>query len=288
MAQKQREVSREIETEDDYLECLYEALIRPISLRASYTKLDTYRTCPRKFKYIYMDKLHEPPSEAMLIGSAVHSALETWVAVDGKDVGDLLDIFAASCEDKRLEGSISDEEEELARVMLYDYFEQLQTLDRSLIIGVEHMFELLIPGTRITGVIDRAMYLDDKKETVMIPDYKSGRNSITAAKAKTNWQMGIYTLAAKQLWPAKRYITELIYPRLNKTVSHEFTDEELNKIRSELIDTSTNIKLDSRFAPKGTPPICGYCGYNTICGWGKVQNRIWKGIVAKRERNKKK
>jgi CRISPR/Cas system-associated exonuclease Cas4 (RecB family) len=267
----------------DYLRPMYDLLGSSMAVRLSYTKLDTYRTCPRKYKFVYLDKKREPPSEAMLVGKAVHSALETWVAVEGKDVGDLLDIFTASVEAQRKEGEITEEEEELARTMLYDYFESISTIDVGLVIGIEEEFEMRLPGLIITGIIDRAEYLDESKEVVVITDYKSGRSSISQKNAPNNMQMAIYTLAGKQIWPAKRHITQLEYPRLSKVIKHEFTDEELAKHVAQIRELAANMRFDTRLKPAGTPPICGNCGYKYMCGgWGLKMDKMWQGIKKKR------
>lgn len=266
---------------------LYDTAQYAFAMRTSYSRLDVYKSCPRKFKLLHLEKAVELPSEALLVGKAVHSALETWVAVEGHDVGDLLDIFSVACDVQRESGHISEEEEELARVMLYDFYSKLEVLDKGLIVGVEHQFELYTSGVKIVGVIDRASYTDDSKKVLLISDYKSGRSSITQAQAKNNLQMAIYTMAAMQDFKAERYITELIYPRLNKSIKHEFTEDELAVHREDIRTTALDIKLDKRFKPTGTPPKCGYCGFNTICGTGKFQNKIWQGIVKKREANKK-
>lgn len=278
------EPRREEEREVSFDHLLYSALLRPLGVKLSYTRLDIYRTCPRKYKLIYLGREIEPPSEAMLVGKAVHSALETWVAEEGEDVGDLMDIFAAACEVQRALGKISEEEEESARAMLFDYYEQLSKVERSLVVGIEHEFELIIPGARITGVIDRAEYLEEEHRTLIVTDYKSGRRSITEKQAKNNTQMAIYTMAAQGIWPADNYITELVYPRLNKSVRYQFTADDLRRHIEEIKEIALAIKLDSRFAPKGTPPICGYCGFNEQCGWGKHQNKMWQRIQSKRER----
>jgi len=44
-----------------------------------WSKLDKYRTCPAQFKYVYIDKLKEPESEALKHGSEVHDGLETLI-----------------------------------------------------------------------------------------------------------------------------------------------------------------------------------------------------------------
>ena len=42
----------------------------------SYSSLSTYEQCPRKYKYIYVDKNREPESEAIRYGNELHKAAE--------------------------------------------------------------------------------------------------------------------------------------------------------------------------------------------------------------------
>jgi hypothetical protein len=46
----------------------------------SFSKINTWKTCPRQFKYRYIDKLPTQPRDmtALLKGSAVHSILENY------------------------------------------------------------------------------------------------------------------------------------------------------------------------------------------------------------------
>jgi hypothetical protein len=120
----------------------------------------------------------------------------------------------------------------------------------------------------------------------MVVTHNSGRYSISPGQAKKSLQMGLYTLAARATWPAKRYITELVYPRLKKSIKHEFTEEELDVLRAEAVEISTNMRFDDRFKPSGMMFTCFNCAYVTQCGWGKRQKQIAEKVNAKRERAK--
>jgi DNA helicase-2/ATP-dependent DNA helicase PcrA len=273
----------EIGWEKERVEAAHELvgmLRKPYALRVSYTKLDTYRTCPRKFKYIYVDRQESIPSEKMLIGQVVHSTLETWVAEKGEDLGDLMDIYAGALVTWRKEGPISDEEEELARQMLIDYYDHLSAIDKTQVVAVEQPFELYIDNVCITGVIDRVE--QDKSNVVTITDYKTGRSSMTQAQAKKSLQGAIYTMAAKDMWDPPSVIMEFSYPRLKKSVIHEFSPADLQDHRDAIKESATNMRLDHGLRPSGTPPICGNCSFKYDCGWGKRMNAIWQGILRKR------
>jgi putative RecB family exonuclease len=229
----------------------------------------------------YIEKAEDIPSEAMLSGSAVHSALETWMAEEGEDIGDLMDIFTASLNVARKTAPISNEEEEAARVMLMDYYDKLSSVNKDLVLGVEEDFVLDLPACQIRGVIDRVEYLDDKKDTIVVIDYKSGRYAISQNKMKENAQLAIYTKYAQQTWPADKYIAELHYPRLDKILRYSYSQEEVDHLVEDVENTALDIKYDDDFWPKGSPFTCGTCGYVEDCGWGRVQYKIYAAIKRK-------
>src|SRR6185503_15469195 len=45
-------------------------------MRLSYSSLDTYRTCPLKYKYREIDKLPEPKSKEAVFGTLIHSVMK--------------------------------------------------------------------------------------------------------------------------------------------------------------------------------------------------------------------
>ncbi|MEX2670898.1 MAG: PD-(D/E)XK nuclease family protein [Phycisphaeraceae bacterium] len=52
----------------------------------TYSALNTFRNCPRKYKLRYLDHLRRPESpEALAFGSVIHGALERWYAPDAQD-----------------------------------------------------------------------------------------------------------------------------------------------------------------------------------------------------------
>lgn len=56
----------------------------------SYSRLRTYRQCPKKARFLYVDKLKEPESEPMAEGTRVHSAAEHYLKGTRKDLDPVL------------------------------------------------------------------------------------------------------------------------------------------------------------------------------------------------------
>ena len=44
-------------------------------MRLSYSSINTYETCPQKFKFQYEDRLPTSPSAALAFGDSLHQAL---------------------------------------------------------------------------------------------------------------------------------------------------------------------------------------------------------------------
>ena len=47
-------------------------------IRLSFSRIDTYRTCPRKFRFRYVDRLPTKPSPHLSFGTSIHGALEAF------------------------------------------------------------------------------------------------------------------------------------------------------------------------------------------------------------------
>jgi hypothetical protein len=68
----------------------------------SFSRLATYRKCPRQFKYQFIDKLPQPPAPAMERGSKIDDGVRAYVegkakklpVVDGTNYGKLVKVYA--------------------------------------------------------------------------------------------------------------------------------------------------------------------------------------------------
>lgn len=52
---------------------------KPWRPRLSASQIDTYRLCPRKWGWGYLDKIRTPPNKYAALGTAVHKVLERWL-----------------------------------------------------------------------------------------------------------------------------------------------------------------------------------------------------------------
>ncbi|MBA2528585.1 MAG: PD-(D/E)XK nuclease family protein, partial [Euzebyales bacterium] len=50
----------------------------PAALRLSFSKVDTFQSCPLKFRFSYIDELPTVPGPHLSWGGSIHAALERW------------------------------------------------------------------------------------------------------------------------------------------------------------------------------------------------------------------
>ena len=47
-------------------------------MRVSYSALDTFQTCPAKYKFQYIDKIKVPKSKEAIFGTIIHDCLKMY------------------------------------------------------------------------------------------------------------------------------------------------------------------------------------------------------------------
>ena len=168
----------------------------------SYSGISTFKSCPRAFKYKYIEALPEAFStiEAHM-GTSVHSTLE-W-AYKQRQEGSAPGTPEALEQYKQIFWNSEDLEKakviksgftaadyfEQGKAFISYYFTRLFPEDRSVTLYLEHKFEMdLADGIKYKGVIDRVAR--DETGFLRIIDYKTGR----AVPPLENFQLPSYAL----------------------------------------------------------------------------------------------
>ncbi len=154
----------------------------------TYSALNCFRNCPRKFKHRYLDQLRHPEKpEAQAFGSAIHAALELWysLAPEGERLLPVLD-FADRLYPNHAGDPAVKAAWQLARAMLVGYATRYATEEFE-IIAVEKEFEGEIrnPDTgrpsqtftmagKVDGIVrigDELYLLEHKTAAALTADY---------------------------------------------------------------------------------------------------------------------
>ena len=234
-------------------------------LHLSSTKIDTYNSCPLKYRLKYIDKVPERKTRATgEFGSIMHSILEEFHGLEAEDQTEqvLFDLLEKHWREEAFEYRQRGEEfRKQGKELLSDYFRFVQE-NPPTVLGREASFAYTMDdiNVKISGKIDR---IDDNGDSLGIVDYKTSRKK---EKADKNIQMALYTEAllnnAVQGISGKPGEASLHFLRFGEDPlsSHEFSEKELDVYRDKIRDVADGIRSGS-FDTKKSDFNCQYCDY---------------------------
>lgn len=170
----------------------------------SATSLQSYLDCPRKFLYQNLYKFPRKPLPQMALGTALHEALEKFMraAKEVKKFGEKEDLQMHF--DRALRGQNLPREDfdkfHAHGLEILDHYYDAKKDSWTFACELEFdfgKFQPSIDGIRITGKMDKIEYLDDKKSTVRIVDYKSGKPKSIKHGERLWRQLVFYDLLAR-------------------------------------------------------------------------------------------
>jgi putative RecB family exonuclease len=237
------------------------------SLRLSFSRVDTYVTCPLKYRFGYVDRMPAAPSPQLSWGTSVHAALEAWwdqKLPQPPPVEALLKALYDGWDDSGFEGMARDEKlrwYRWAQDILRRHHQRYAT--RYLpAVACEEWFELDIgDDIRVLGSIDHVARTPSGG--IGIVDWKTNRKAKTRKDVVGSLQLAIYVLAAIELWGQEPewVALDFVVPGVRVTVPRRDIDTEaaLTTIR----DVARQIRA-ARFDPKPSG-LCPWCDYRASC-----------------------
>jgi len=235
------------------------------ALHLSSTKIDTYNSCPLKYRLKYIDKLPERKTRATgEFGSIMHGILEEFHGLNNQKqtketLFELLEKYWR--EDSFEYRQRGEEFKKQGKEILSDYFSFIKE-NPPAVIGREKSFSYTMADINVTisGKIDR---IDNEDGLLNIIDYKTSRKK---EKAEKNLQMALYTEAILNNSvsdikgaPGKASLHFLRHGD-DPLSSHSFSNEELDKSREKIRDVADGIRSGS-FETKKGEFTCKYCDY---------------------------
>ncbi len=247
-------------------------------MQYSASRLETYRQCPQKFKFTYIDGI-KSDSEGIeaFMGSRVHETLEK-LYTDLKfcktvTLPDLLvyyhQIWEKNWHDEvRIvrEGVTPDNYEAMGEKCIVDYFNRYAPFDQGRTLGIEHRIDFNLDEAgqyQLQGFIDRLSQPKDK--VIWIHDYKAKTYLPTQQDLDEDRQLAYYQMAIQQLWPDTEEI-ELVWHYLifDQEIHSRRTPEELADLRKETIALIQEIESTTDF-PTVKSGLCNWCEHQAIC-----------------------
>lgn len=244
------------------------------SLSLSFSQLDKFEKCPLAYWFAFELKIPSPPNASLLIGSAIHEALEVFyqkVKIDRvPSEEDLLKIFENIFERIQSEsGSLGAHDLELGKTKLSDFYHaQNGIFEPPLALEKEFIFS--VGEHSIKGKIDR---VDEEENGVRIIDYKTGKskspsNAADQKFAEESLQFSIYAIAAKECFDWNLKSLNFYYVYDNQVLSTTRNEEQLQKTKEKILDYASQIQSGSFEAKPGF--ICRWCEFQKICPSSKL------------------
>jgi putative RecB family exonuclease len=242
----------------------------------SHSKLTTYRQCPQKYKFRYIDEIPPPIRSIELhLGTTVHSALEKLYADARQGQITSLDDLLTFFQDKWDEGfspqmrivrakTTARTYFDLGHQMLKDYHWTFHPFTQSTTLELEEKFIFpLSDNNEIRGIIDRLA--KHKDGTLEIHDYKTSRRLPTAEQVANDVQLALYEIAIRHRWPETGSISLIWhYLTFDKEIKITKTPQQLETVKKNTLSLIRRIEATASF-PVQVTPLCNWCEYKEIC-----------------------
>lgn len=258
-------------------------------VRLSFSRIDSYRNCPRKFRYAYIDRLPGVPGPHLSFGSSIHGALEAFYdrkLPECPSEEDLLGFLYESWDSSGFRELPRDEQLAFYRHAqdVLRRFHRRAAPHYALPAATEAWFELPIEYEAVVvGSIDRVDVDDDGRFHVV--DYKTNRKVKDRARVAGSLQLAIYALATRHLFGALPATVSLDFVVPGVPVEVPIDDIDLDGARQTILETAEAVRA-GRFEP--TPnPLCDWCDFRDVCPAWPDDGRRGLGAAAEELRRKR-
>ena len=250
----------------------------------SWSSISTFRTCPLKYKFRYIDGLpEESVSSALIFGTGIHTPVEQYyqaqLSGDPKpDLDALLFAYRSAWlphdPDAIQFGSTETRAslDALAARMLTAFLNSPAASVQGRVLGVEEE----VRGMLVEGVPDlfgRVDLLTEDSDSLVITDIKTSRGKWSAEQVEDSGeQLLLYSHLASEISPGKKIATRFLV--LTKTKEPVIEEHLGEVIPDRMARTMASVErvwkaiTSGNFYPAPSVVGCASCGYRKACeGW---------------------
>jgi superfamily I DNA/RNA helicase/RecB family exonuclease len=229
----------------------------------SATDIETYRTCPLKYKFARVFRIPSEPTLNQRFGILVHQVLERFHQ-GGSASGSLPELLGL-LEAGWRRGGFGDSEEERqlrakATQALLRYHERFQGQDAEPV-WFERAFSFSLGPHLLRGRVDRVDKLPDGGYELI--DYKTGRPK-SASQLREDVQLSLYAVGARESWQLEAAHQAYYYVLDDEKVPVERTEEHRDWITETVFSVADGI-LGQGFEPTPSWAACSICDYRIAC-----------------------
>ncbi len=230
-------------------------------LLLSASDIETYRSCPLRYKFGRVLRIPTQITRHQRFGIAVHQVLERYHAQGGGTLEQLLSLLEESW--RRAGFGLHEDDRDLhekATAALRRYHERLAQ-QRSQPVWFERAFSFSLGRHHVRGRVDRVDRLPDGGYELI--DYKTGRPK-SEQQLQQDIQLSLYAIAAKESWQLEAASQAYYYLLDDVKMPLPSGGGESEWVRQTAIEIAEAI-LQERFEPTPSPTACGMCDFRIVC-----------------------
>lgn len=255
--------------------------IMNIVKRFSYSQLNVYESCPRKYEYAYILRIPTKGNASTAFGTTVHNTLKDFYTLLLRSKESLVGIVEAPTKDELLalyeknwirSGYESKKQEELrkkaGKTIMKMYFDKVYS-SKETPLRLEESFGVHFGDVVFSGKIDRIDLVGEKNgiQEVCIVDYKTGSEK-DASEIKKDLQLPLYALVAEGKFGLKVVGAKYVFVETGNVVDVNVSQERREEAKEKLISSIESVKTGNFKASPGFG--CRYCDFNSICEYADL------------------
>jgi len=243
----------------------------------SASDIETYRTCPLRYKFARVFRIPSEPTLNQRFGILVHQVLERYHGLpspagpslrgpegetsQSRGLPELLNLLEAGWR----RGGFGDSEEERqlrvkATQALVRYHDRFQD-EAAEPVWFERSFQFHMGPHLLRGRVDRVDRLPDGGYELI--DYKTGRPK-SAAQLRDDVQLSLYAVGAREAWQLDAAQQAYYYVLDDEKVPVPRTEEDRGWIEETVLRVAEGI-LGQGFEPTPSYTACSTCDYRIAC-----------------------
>jgi superfamily I DNA/RNA helicase/CRISPR/Cas system-associated exonuclease Cas4 (RecB family) len=230
-------------------------------LLLSASDIETYRTCPLKYKFARVFRIPSEPTLNQRFGILVHQVLERYHQSGGRTLDELLGLLEAGWRRGGFGGS--DQERQLhakADGALRRYHERFRA-EPCEPLWFEKAFTFRMGAHTLRGRVDRVDRLPDGDYELI--DYKTGRPR-TTAQLREDVQLSLYAVGAREAWGLDSSRQAYLYVLDDAKVPLPVEEVDRDWITETVFEVADGIMAQG-FEPTPSYAACSVCDYRIAC-----------------------